>query len=744
MGRLALAVALLLGLLGAWRMSDLPAPAPADAPAATFSSTRAMADVRAMAQRPHPAGSADHARVRALLAARMRAIGLVVRAQPATTLHMAADDGGTRAIGADVVNLIGVLPGRDRAQPAVALMAHYDSVPGSPGAADDGAGVAAAIEIARAIRAGGVPAHDLVLILTDAEEAGLHGARAFFASDPLRRRIGFLINMDVRGDAGRAIMHETGPDAGGAIALYARTATRPLTDSIAAEVKRHIRNNTDFSIARDAGVAGLNFSFLDDQFDYHAASSTAAAMDVRSLQHLGDQALAAARGAATMAALPAPAADPAYASLLGIVVVHYPPWFGWVLLAGAGLLAVLAWRRGERPGAGAMARGAAAAVGLLVAAALAIHLLRIGTGIGYGFTVVRPLLARWEWFEAAILLAGLATALGAFALCRPPTRAALPFGAFAVTASLALFVQALAPAAAVLLCWSLLGAALVLLLAARSHRRVLLVALVAAMPLAQIFGVGHVILLVVGENIPEVGALFALLAALVAGPLLARAAGERGTGIAAAAAGAAAVALTLAIRLTDPASAERPRPSQILYVADVASGRSYRVTSLASIDGWTAAALRADGHAPGRGAMPPVYEEVSIAAAQAVAIAPPRSSIVRLPDGRIRIAVAPDPRVRELRVRLAATVAIRSATVNGIAAPGLLSRPNQLGEIMWTAPARGLAIDLAPDGRGRVAARLSALRDGWPAGARPLPPRPKDTMPWYNSDTSIALWTLAL
>ncbi|WP_369751217.1 M28 family peptidase, partial [Novosphingobium sp. AP12] len=26
--------------------------------------------------------------------------------------------------------------------PAVALMAHYDSVPGSPGAADDGAGVA--------------------------------------------------------------------------------------------------------------------------------------------------------------------------------------------------------------------------------------------------------------------------------------------------------------------------------------------------------------------------------------------------------------------------------------------------------------------------------------------------------------------------------------------------------------------------------------------------------------------------
>jgi len=44
------------------------------------------------------------------------------------------------------------------AAPAVALMAHYDSVPASTGASDDAAGVASALEIVRAIKARGVPA----------------------------------------------------------------------------------------------------------------------------------------------------------------------------------------------------------------------------------------------------------------------------------------------------------------------------------------------------------------------------------------------------------------------------------------------------------------------------------------------------------------------------------------------------------------------------------------------------------
>jgi len=57
---LALAVWLTLGLIPPSR----PDPVPASAPAGIFSSERAMAHVRQIAQRPHPVLSADHDRVR--------------------------------------------------------------------------------------------------------------------------------------------------------------------------------------------------------------------------------------------------------------------------------------------------------------------------------------------------------------------------------------------------------------------------------------------------------------------------------------------------------------------------------------------------------------------------------------------------------------------------------------------------------------------------------------------------------
>ncbi|MFX9054231.1 M20/M25/M40 family metallo-hydrolase, partial [Acinetobacter baumannii] len=81
-----------------------------------------------------------------------------------------------------IENIIGVLQGTDPSLPAIALMAHSDSVPGSPGAADDAAGVSAVLEVVRALKAAGPHRRDVVVIITDGEEAGLLGARAFFAS----------------------------------------------------------------------------------------------------------------------------------------------------------------------------------------------------------------------------------------------------------------------------------------------------------------------------------------------------------------------------------------------------------------------------------------------------------------------------------------------------------------------------------------------------------------------------------
>jgi Zn-dependent M28 family amino/carboxypeptidase len=57
-----------------------------------------------------------------------------------------------RALGVDCENLEVALPGRSASSETVLVGAHYDTVQGSPGADDNASGVAALIEIARALR----------------------------------------------------------------------------------------------------------------------------------------------------------------------------------------------------------------------------------------------------------------------------------------------------------------------------------------------------------------------------------------------------------------------------------------------------------------------------------------------------------------------------------------------------------------------------------------------------------------
>ncbi len=75
-----------------------------------------------------------------------------------------------------VENVIAVKPGAV-GKHAILLTAHYDSAWAGPGAADDGAGVAAILEIAR--MAADFPAfdNDVIFLFSDSEENGLIGAR---------------------------------------------------------------------------------------------------------------------------------------------------------------------------------------------------------------------------------------------------------------------------------------------------------------------------------------------------------------------------------------------------------------------------------------------------------------------------------------------------------------------------------------------------------------------------------------
>ncbi|MEM8827182.1 MAG: M20/M25/M40 family metallo-hydrolase, partial [Pseudomonadota bacterium] len=222
---IALVGAFLLAVIG----TTPPGPLPADAPGERFSADRAMQDIERIAAVPHVTGSPANAAVRAYLVDRLRALGLDVVTDgfpiPQRVTERLESWGAPGA--AEGVNVIGVLPGRDRDLPALMLMAHYDSVWGSPGAADDAAGVASILEVLRAMDGEGSPRRDIVVLFTDAEEIGLVGARAFFADHPLKDRIGAIVNLEARGGGGRTTLFQTSRDNGEAVDLYARTVGRP-------------------------------------------------------------------------------------------------------------------------------------------------------------------------------------------------------------------------------------------------------------------------------------------------------------------------------------------------------------------------------------------------------------------------------------------------------------------------------------------------------------------------------------
>ncbi|AFZ33278.1 peptidase M28 [Gloeocapsa sp. PCC 7428] len=73
-------------------------------------------------------------------------------------------------------NVIAHLPGVT--QPRVVVGAHYDSVPGSPGANDNASGTAVVLDIARNVAQTPL-AREAWFVVFDGEEDGLHGSRAF-------------------------------------------------------------------------------------------------------------------------------------------------------------------------------------------------------------------------------------------------------------------------------------------------------------------------------------------------------------------------------------------------------------------------------------------------------------------------------------------------------------------------------------------------------------------------------------
>ncbi|WP_168190270.1 M20/M25/M40 family metallo-hydrolase [Luteithermobacter gelatinilyticus] len=335
------ALVLVLMLAGLRILTEGPPPKPASLPAGHFSADRAYDLLGELLEGigAHPAGSAPNKLLRERLVKKLSALGLSPELQQ--DFHCAPLAPGCSYL----ENVIAILPGSNPSRKALMATAHYDSAPAAGGAADDGAGIAALLEIITNLKASDPLENDVIFLFSDAEESGLRGAMAFNKKHPLMDRVGMILNMEARGVSGPSLMFETGPRNYRQVQGFANSTPRPVSTSLLVEIYKRMPNGTDLMAYAERGLPALNFAFSRGVSLYHSPHDTIENLSKSSLQHHGDNMLAAIRhfGNTDLESLHSDS-DATYIDFFGYFLIMWPAhlsiWIAGAALAGLIFVAI--------------------------------------------------------------------------------------------------------------------------------------------------------------------------------------------------------------------------------------------------------------------------------------------------------------------------------------------------------------------------------------------------------------------
>ena len=601
LGPAAVAVGVLM-VAWAWWLDRPPTPLPIDAPADTFSAGRARVLLEAIAVRPHMPGSAEHARVRDVLVRELQALGFEVEVQEATVVNPR----GRIVRAATVRNILARKRGASSTG-GVAIASHYDSQQLAPGAGDDGAGVAATLEAVRALSQGEPLRNDIYVVITDAEELGLLGARAFVNEHRWFSEISVLLSFEARGSRGPSVMFETNSDNGWVVREFARADPYPSGSSLYYEVYQRLPNDTDFSVFKRAGITGLNFALAESADVYHQPTDSVENLSLASLQHHGEHALAMTGHFGNLdlsAATTAP--DAVYFRFVGLGLVTYS--YRWVgLFSGIAVaFAAVVGRRGfvdRRLTAGGIVGGVVMTVGAaMLAAGLSAFLVFAVRGAHHELgSVVGRALYNEAWYALSVASITVGSVASAFVIARRWfTAGSLAAGAVLIPLTLAIAAGWLAPGISMLLVWPAVFAigATRQLLARPEERRF------GGADLAAFAVLGAPVVLVqfqlvwtlyVGLNI-MVAPLLAVVATMMLSlliPLFEIATQRRGWWLGSTAFGLA-VGLAVVGMMDARPGPGRPVPSDLVYALDRESGAAWWATMEVEANPWLSAFVDAD------------------------------------------------------------------------------------------------------------------------------------------------------
>ncbi|XP_060653125.1 endoplasmic reticulum metallopeptidase 1 isoform X2 [Drosophila nasuta] len=229
------------------------------------------------------------------------------------------------------------------------INSHYDSVPASPGAGDDGSMVATMLEVMRVIAKSDDPlAHPIVFLFNGAEENPLQASHAFITQHKWAKNCKALINLDSAGSGGREILFQSGPNHPWLMKYY-RQVPHPFATTLGEEIFQagYIPSDTDFRIFRDyGGVPGLDMAYIFNGYVYHTKYDRVNVFPRSSFQHTGDNVLSLAKSLANAPEMDDPEAHAeghnVFYDFLGWFMIFYTETTSVIINSVIGAIALLA------------------------------------------------------------------------------------------------------------------------------------------------------------------------------------------------------------------------------------------------------------------------------------------------------------------------------------------------------------------------------------------------------------------
>jgi hypothetical protein len=516
-------------------------------------------------------------------------------------------------------------------------------------------------------------------------------------------------------------------------------------------------------------AAGIGFAQFRGASAYHTLLDTPQRIDVRTLQHHGENALTLTRHYGNLAL--DPASRPRLPNLIAFNlwpwrVVAYPQT--WVLplsiAVAALLLVVIGVGLGRRRiGMGGLLLGLALLVVSVILAVLVATLAwkagaavnpayRVWMGRGYYG-------AGWRLLWLAVLSLAVWSALFlAAGSRRDPSRRAtsLAAGALLIPAALAVGAGLAVPSFNYLFVWPALAGTLLLsvdvlapVVAQRTWLRLLLLAVVGSVaivplliPLFIVYTFTAAPWASATSAIPVVAATFGVVA-LAAAPLvlhLTFLGGQRRWAI-------PVSLLALAVLLwggelaTTRFSATQPQPNHILYELDAGTGEAAWISAAPAPDAWTQQFF-ADGYTRTQAAFAPVYYygqkfDVIRSAAPALDLAAPRlEALADSPSGdarTLRLRAVSGRGAPHINLELELPGPLTALTVDGRVLPVMRLPEEQrrrLALMFYNLPPEGIEIELTVAGDGPLTGTLTDYSNGLPElPGLTVAPRPPEFMP---------------